>query len=75
MSSLPLFGAVGAAAITGVALGVIDGIDIVGAFIPAVKTFVPDISIKPVYDRNYEVFKKLYKSNKSSFKALNAMSN
>ena len=36
------------------------------------KTFIPNADNKPIYDKNFEVFKKLYKSNKDNFAALNA---
>lgn len=75
VSSPQNVGAVGAAAVIGVALGIIDGVDAVGAYIPAVKTFVPNVSNAPAYDRNYNVFKMLYKSNKNSFRTLNATNN
>jgi xylulokinase len=65
-------GAVGAAAIMGVGLGIIQNLDGVKDFIPAIRTFEPDLSRKPAYDKNFAVFKKLYKTNKDSFKALNA---
>ncbi|MDO5449246.1 MAG: FGGY-family carbohydrate kinase, partial [Clostridia bacterium] len=64
-------GAVGAAAIIGVGIGAIDSLDKVKDFIPAVKTFKPNPENKAVYDRNFEVFKTLYKNNKAAFKALN----
>lgn len=64
-------GAVGAAAIMGVGLGVIDSIDDVKNFIPADKTYVPNPENKKVYDRNFKVFKSLYKNNKQAFGALN----
>jgi xylulokinase len=35
-------------------------------------TFLPDSGNREVYDRNYGVFRKLYKSNAVNFKALNA---
>jgi xylulokinase len=73
VSSPQNVGAVGAAAVVGVALGIIGSIDAVGEFIPAVKTFVPDMAKKPAYDKNYKVFKRLYKSNKANFKILNAI--
>jgi xylulokinase len=66
-------GAVGAAAVVGVAIGIIDSIDTVGHFIPPVKTFRPDTARKPAYDKNFAVFKMLYNSNKSLFKMLNAI--
>ncbi len=64
-------GAVGAAAITGVGLGVIDNLSRIKKFIPAVKVFVPNPAAKPAYDKNYAVFKKLYDANKNLFQALN----
>lgn len=63
-------GAVGAAAVIGVGLGVISALETVKELIPADQVFLPNEKTKAVYDRNYEVFKRLYKSNKSNFKAL-----
>jgi xylulokinase len=65
-------GAVGAAAVMGVALGIIGSIEEIGDFIPAVKTFTPDKAKRNAYDKNFTVFKKLYRFNKSNYKALNA---
>ena len=65
-------GAVGAAAIVGVGLGVIGSLDAVRNFIPAVRTFRPDPAKKPAYDKTFSVFKKLWKANRNSFKILNA---
>ncbi len=65
-------GAVGAAAITGVGLGIIGSLDGVKSFIPAAKTYRPDMSKRSAYDKNYCVFKKLYRTNKNSFQTLNA---
>ena len=39
----------------------------------AVNTYIPNKENKEVYDRNFEVFKKLYKSNKENFKELNEL--
>ncbi len=64
-------GAVGAAAIMGIGLGIIKDIREVKKYVPAVKTYKPDKANKAVYDKNFEVFKTLYKNNKDSFKALN----
>ena len=64
-------GAVGAAAVVAVGLGIIDSLDDLKKFIPAVKTFAPRAELKPVYDRNFEVFKSLYKCNKKAFAILN----
>ena len=48
-----------------------DPTDKVKDFIPANKTYVPNPENKAVHDRNYEVFKSLYKNNKKAFAALN----
>lgn len=64
-------GAVGAAAIIGIGLGVIDNIGKVKEYVPAVKSYKPNKANKAVYDKNFEVFKTLYKNNKEAFKALN----
>lgn len=64
-------GAVGAAVIMAVGLGVLDDVSHAKRLIPAKKTFIPNPKNKAVYDRNYEVYKTLYKNNKDAFKALN----
>ena len=57
--------------LTAIGLGVIENVAKVKDFVPAVKTFKPNKANKAVYDKNFEVFKKLYKSNKENFKLLN----
>ncbi len=64
-------GAVGAAAVAGVGLGVIENLEKVKDFIPVIGTYLPKTENKEVYDRQYNVFKKLYASNKANFAALN----
>lgn len=64
-------GAVGAASMVAIGLGVIENVSKVKEFIPAVKTFKPNPANRAVYDKNFAVFKTLYKNNKESFKALN----
>ncbi len=71
LSSPQNAGSVGAAAITGVGLGIISELDSVRSFIPVIATYHPDMQKKRVYDKNFEVFKKLYKCNKANFKLLN----
>lgn len=64
-------GAVGAAACIAVGLGLIPDLQHVKALIPAKYTYHPSKETKAVYDRNYKVFKNLYKSNKENFAILN----
>jgi len=64
-------GAVGAAALMAVGLGIIDNVGEAKKLIPASKSFTPDGKNKAVYDKNYEVYKTLYKNNKEAFAALN----
>lgn len=64
-------GAVGAAVIMAVGLGVLDDVSHAKRLIPAKKTFIPNPKNKEVYDRNYAVYKTLYKNNKEAFEALN----
>ncbi|MFI3142017.1 MAG: FGGY-family carbohydrate kinase [Clostridia bacterium] len=63
-------GAVGAAIIIAVGLGVIDSVQEAGKLIKESKTFKPDKKVKKAYDRNYAVYKNLYKSNKANFKMI-----
>ncbi|MBR5740887.1 MAG: carbohydrate kinase, partial [Firmicutes bacterium] len=60
-------GSMGAAILCAVGMGLIGSIEEADGMIPASRTFVPDASLKLVYDRNFEVFKRLYKSNKQNF--------
>ena len=64
-------GSVGAAALMGVGLGLIDGLSAVGNFIPVTAVYEPNPADKAVYDRNFSVFKTLYKTNNRSFALLN----
>lgn len=64
-------GSVGAAAVAGVGLGIIENFEKIKDFIPVTGSFKPNPTNKAVYDRQYNVFKKLYVSNKASFAALN----
>ena len=64
-------GAVGACAIVAVGLGIIDDLSVAKKLILPNKTFKPNVYNKPVYDKNYHVFKRLYKSNKKNFALLN----
>ncbi|MEG1509308.1 MAG: FGGY-family carbohydrate kinase [Clostridia bacterium] len=64
-------GAVGAAAIIGVGLNIIPGLEHIKQFIPVTAVYKPNEKNKAVYDKNFAVFKRLYKSNKKNFHMLN----
>ena len=64
-------GAVGAAIVIAVGVGLLGDITDAKKLIPATKSFKPNFALKPVYDRNYKVFKALYKANKENFAILN----
>ncbi len=65
-------GAVGAAVMVAVGLGVIDSVDEAGKLIEAEKTFTPNKDVKAAYDKNFAVYKEIYKANKNIFKMLNS---
>ena len=64
-------GAVGAAVLVAVNAGIISSVQDAKELIPAVNTYIPNKENKAIYDKNFEVFKKLYTSNKDNFAALN----
>ncbi len=64
-------GAVGAAVTIAVGSGHISDFSKAKSLIPAVKTYTPNTANKAVYDKQYKVFKNLYKANKENFAALN----
>ncbi len=64
-------GAVGAAAIVGVGLGIMKDIEEIASFIPAEKTFYPNPANRAFYQKNYQVFKQLHKANARCFKLMN----
>lgn len=64
-------GSIGAAATVAVGLGVLSSLDEIPMIIKVEKTFRTDASKRPVHDRNYAVFKRLYKDNRESFEMLN----
>lgn len=64
-------GAVGAAACIAVGTGMISSMTEVKKLIPAKITYHPNRANKAVYDRNFAVFKNLYKCNKKNFEILN----
>ncbi len=64
-------GAMGAAVVAAVGLGLCPDIASSKKLIPVRAVFTPDRKVKAVYDKYFEVYKNLYKSNKENFAALN----
>lgn len=64
-------GAVGAAVIVACGLGMISSVSDAKKLIPTVKSYYPNTANKAIYDKQFETFKNLYKSNKANFSALN----
>ncbi|MFY9115383.1 MAG: FGGY-family carbohydrate kinase [Dethiobacteria bacterium] len=71
VSSPQNVGAVGAAVVIAVGLRVISSFEEAKKFIPVTKTYHPEPKNKEIYDRNYSVFKNLYRSNLKNFKIMN----
>ena len=65
-------GAVGAAAVCGVGLGIIENMQKVGDFIEVTHTYEPNAENKAVYDKGFDAFCRLYTSNKKNFEILNS---
>ena len=64
-------GTVGAALLIALGMKIIDTPEEAGKLISVKKVYRPDIENKEVYERNYQVFRRLYKSNAKHFKVLN----
>ena len=64
-------GSVGAAAAIAVGIGMFGSIEETKALIPAEKTFYPNDKHKEIYDKQFAVFKDLYRSNVKNFERLN----
>ena len=64
-------GAVGAAMIAGVGLGLIPSLESAGDYVTVGRSYLPNPENKAVYDRNYKVFVKLHDANAKLFQALN----
>ncbi len=64
-------GALGAALVAGLGLGFFGSADEAVHAIATKKIYEPDLDAKKIYDRNYGVFRGLYKSNRKYFSELN----
>ncbi|MCQ2436643.1 MAG: FGGY-family carbohydrate kinase [Clostridia bacterium] len=61
-------GAVGAAAVTAVGLGLIPSLESVRDFIPVGQTYVPDKENHEKYGKYFATFKEIYKANKKLYR-------
>lgn len=68
-------GAVGACAVVAVGLGMIEDLSAAKKLILPKKIFKPNMENKSIYDKNYKVYKQLYKANRKNFALLNENSN
>ena len=64
-------GSAGAALTAAAGMGIIKDMEDIRNMVEVVKTYVPDKKNKPVYDRNFRVFKNLYTANKKNFALMN----
>lgn len=64
-------GALGAAIVVGVGLGILDSIEDADRLVPALATYRPDPAVKAVHDRNFGVLKELYRRNRKLFATMN----
>ena len=53
--------------------GIYKNLDEAAELIKVKNTYVPNPVYSEKYEKNYQVFKKLYNSNKKNFKAINTM--
>ncbi|MBR1873882.1 MAG: hypothetical protein IJ807_03180, partial [Eubacterium sp.] len=65
-------GAIGTALVVAAGINDVDVNELAGRLIRVEHTYTPDPKYREVYDRNYEVFKKLYNANKKLFRKLNS---
>ncbi len=60
-------GAMGATLVVAAGINKTDVLELAKKLVKVVQVYTPDPENKAVYDRNYEVFKKIYKANKKNF--------
>lgn len=64
-------GAKGAAIMVAAGIQGADVLQLARQLVKAKRTYTPNPQLKAVYERNYRVFKRLYKANAANFKSLN----
>ena len=65
-------GAVGAALVVAAGIKGEDVLELARRLVKADRAYVPNPKNKEIYERNYKVFKNLYKSNSANYKQLNS---
>ena len=66
-------GAVGAALVTAVGLGILSNLEQADSFISVSGTYLPNADNKKIYDKAFEVFKNLYYVNKKNLANMNGV--
>ena len=66
-------GAMGAAVVIAVGLGILENIEEANKLVTANQVYFPNPLYREVHDRNFKCFKMLYKKNRSIFKIMNGM--
>ena len=66
-------GAIGAAMLAAVGSGLFPDLTQAASHVKVNGRYTPNTALKPVYDRNYRVFRQLYASNKKNFALLNRL--
>ena len=64
-------GAIGTALVVAAGIRGVDVLELAHQLVKANHVYTPDPENREVYERNYRVFKKLYKSNASNFREIN----
>ena len=64
-------GSAGAALTAGVGMGIIPDMESIGGLIPVTAVYRPNPELAGIYQKNYDVFRNLYKANRKNFEALN----
>ena len=64
-------GAIGTALVVAAGIKGVDVLQLAQQLVKVNRTYIPNPGNKDVYERNYKVFKKLYKTNASNFRQLN----
>jgi xylulokinase len=68
-------GAIGTALVVAAGIKGVDVLELSRQLVKANHAYIPNPENKAIYERNYKVFKRLYKSNSANYKALNNETN